>query len=147
MPTEYRPWLRSSDARTQALVDTSSPKCSITLPTVSCPGRPSSCASASSHVAARTAVTDRRAGSRVRRADEDELWTRVHTNLAARRLRLGFVADTIPTELRRTVEFLNEQMAEAEVLAVEVTSKVGLIGTPRGRPTPYSRQRLEVTGM
>src|SRR4051794_24361580 len=26
MPTEYRPWLRSSDARTQALVDASSPK-------------------------------------------------------------------------------------------------------------------------
>jgi len=54
----------------------------------------------------------------------DDLWARVHTNLAARRLRLVFVADTIPRELRRIVEFLNEQMGETEVLAVEVKQYV-----------------------
>ena len=59
----------------------------------------------------------------------DDLWARVHTNLAARRLRLVFVADTIPRELRRIVEFLNEQMGETEVLAVEVKQYVDDAGT------------------
>ena len=36
-----------------------------------------------------------------------------------------FVADEIPNELRRIVEFLNEQMDPAEVLAVEVKQFVG----------------------
>ena len=40
------------------------------------------------------------------------------TNLAARRLL--FVADRIPDELARVVEFLNEQMPRIEVLAVEI---------------------------
>ena len=44
----------------------------------------------------------------------------VETNLRAGRIRLIFVADKIPTELRTIVEFLNEQMSQAEVLAVEV---------------------------
>ncbi len=35
------------------------------------------------------------------------------------------MADTIPTELRRLVEFLNEQMINAEVLAVEVKQFLG----------------------
>jgi hypothetical protein len=60
--------------------------------------------------------------------DADELWGRVHTNLAARRLRLVFVADSIPPELRRIVEFLNEQMGETEVLAVEVKQYVDEAG-------------------
>ena len=42
------------------------------------------------------------------------------TNLAAKRLRLLFVADGIPDELARVVEFLNEQMPNIEVLAVEI---------------------------
>jgi hypothetical protein len=44
----------------------------------------------------------------------------VKTNLQAGRVRLIFVADQVPAELRRVVEFLNEQMDPAEVLAVEV---------------------------
>jgi hypothetical protein len=50
----------------------------------------------------------------------EEFWLRVKTNLQARRIRLLFVADMIPLELRRIVEFLNEQMDPAEVLAVEL---------------------------
>ena len=42
------------------------------------------------------------------------------TNLAAARLRLLFVADDIPDELARVVEFLNAQMPGIEVLAVEI---------------------------
>ena len=48
------------------------------------------------------------------------VWRQVDANLRAGRVRLVFVADRIPPELRRIVEFLNEQMRPAEVLAVEV---------------------------
>jgi hypothetical protein len=50
----------------------------------------------------------------------EDFWLRVKTNLKAKRIRLLFVADSIPLELRRVVEFLNEQMDPAEVLAVEL---------------------------
>ena len=40
-------------------------------------------------------------------------------------MRLVFVADEIPRELQRVVEFLNTQMAPAEVLAIEVKQYVG----------------------
>jgi hypothetical protein len=54
-----------------------------------------------------------------------EFWERVKTNLQAGRVRLVFVADEIPSELRRVVEFLNGQMDPAEVLAVEIRQYVG----------------------
>jgi hypothetical protein len=50
----------------------------------------------------------------------DAFWSRVAINLRAKKVRLVFVADTIPKELRRLVEFLNEEMTNVEVLAVEV---------------------------
>lgn len=50
----------------------------------------------------------------------NEFWERVRTNLQAKKIRLLFVADVIPIELRRIVEFLNEQMDPAEVLAIEL---------------------------
>ena len=52
--------------------------------------------------------------------DVDGFWEKVATNLDARRIRLLFVADKIPDELARVVEFLNEQMQNIKVLAVEV---------------------------
>jgi hypothetical protein len=52
--------------------------------------------------------------------DAAEFWQHVKTNLEAGRIRMVFVADTIPPALRRIVEFLNEQMRLAEVLAIEV---------------------------
>jgi hypothetical protein len=55
----------------------------------------------------------------------DDFWSQVKTNLQAGRVRLLFVADTIPPELRRIVEFLNAQMDPAEVLAVEIKRYVG----------------------
>jgi hypothetical protein len=58
-------------------------------------------------------------------ADPDEFWQRAKTNLQAGRVRLVFVADEIPPELRRIVEFLNVQMDPAEVLALEVRQFVG----------------------
>lgn len=49
----------------------------------------------------------------------------VKTNLQAGKIRMIFVADVIPAELKRIVEFLNEQMDPAEVLAVEVKQYIG----------------------
>ena len=78
----------------------------------------------------------------------EQFWTNVATNLAARRLRLLFVADHIPDPLARVVTFLNEQMSNVEVLAVEIKRFPGKSGetlvprvigrlsanTARGRP-------------
>lgn len=57
--------------------------------------------------------------------DAHEFWERARTNLQAGRIRLVFVADVIHKDLRRIVEFLNEQMDPAEVLAIEVRQFVG----------------------
>ena len=54
----------------------------------------------------------------------DEFWKRVETNLAAGRLRLMFVADSIPSELRAIVEFLNQHMPQVDVLALELKQYV-----------------------
>ena len=52
-------------------------------------------------------------------------WGRVQANLRAGRIRMLFVADRIPPELRRIVEFLNGQMQPAEVLAIELRQYEG----------------------
>ena len=57
--------------------------------------------------------------------DTSAFWQHVKTNLQAGRVRLIFIADEIPPELRRVVEFLNSQMDPAEVLAIEVKQFVG----------------------
>ena len=53
-------------------------------------------------------------------ANVEEFWQRVQSNLDRGQLRLIVLADSIPAELRRVVEFLNRQMNPAEFLAVEV---------------------------
>ncbi|MDB4634114.1 hypothetical protein OAG76_01785 [Rubripirellula sp.] len=59
------------------------------------------------------------------RTDESDFWLMVKTNLQAGKVRLLFIADEIPSELRRIIEFLNEQMDPAEVLGVEIKQFVG----------------------
>lgn len=49
----------------------------------------------------------------------DEFWSQVDANLRGGRIKLVFVADEIPRELARIVEFLNEQM-DADVRAIEL---------------------------
>lgn len=63
-------------------------------------------------------------GAVIEEADPETYWAQAGANLKAGRIRLVFVADSIPHELRRVVEFLNEQM-QAEVLAIEVKQYVG----------------------
>lgn len=52
--------------------------------------------------------------------DPEAFWQQVDANFSAGRIRMVFVADTIPRELARIVEFLNEQM-KADVRAVELS--------------------------
>ncbi len=52
--------------------------------------------------------------------DESTFWDLAKNNLREGKVRLLFVADVIPPELRRIVEFLQRQMNPAEVLAVEI---------------------------
>jgi len=80
--------------------------------------------------------------------DASTFWQQVKTNLQAGRVRLIFVADEIPPELRRVVEFLNSQMDPAEVLAIEVKQFVGenlktLVPRVLGQ-TETSRQKKNV---
>jgi hypothetical protein len=72
-------------------------------------------------------------------------WDKVEDNLRHGHVRLLFVADRLPPELRRIIEFLNEQMEKAEVLGVELTQYVGsklkaLVPTVVGQ-TEVTRQR------
>ncbi|MFG6117913.1 hypothetical protein [Thalassobacillus sp. B23F22_16] len=55
--------------------------------------------------------------------DQEEFWDLVETNLKMGEIRMVFLADEVPSELKRIVEFLNEQMSE--VLAVEIKQFVG----------------------
>lgn len=61
-------------------------------------------------------------------ANEEKFWQKVKTNLQANKIRLVFVADNIPAELRRVVEFLNEQIDPVEVLALEIKQYVAQEG-------------------
>ncbi|MEU7581968.1 hypothetical protein AB0B50_30770 [Streptomyces sp. NPDC041068] len=55
----------------------------------------------------------------------EDFWTTVEERLAAGQMRLLFVADRIPLELRAIVEFLNRQMRQTDVYAVELTQYRG----------------------
>ncbi len=57
--------------------------------------------------------------------DVDDYWQKVESNLRIGKVRMIFVADIIPPELQRIVEFLYEQMSPAEVLAVEIKQYAG----------------------
>ena len=52
-------------------------------------------------------------------ANPETFWQQVDANFSAGRIKLVFVADVIPRELARIVEFMNEQM-KADVRAVEL---------------------------
>ena len=83
-------------------------------------------------------------------AEVEDFWAKVAVNLAGGRIRMVFVADEIPPELRRVVDFLAAQLRNAEVFAVEVRNYQGmgeralvprLVSTPRSSPaTPSQRQ-------
>jgi hypothetical protein len=53
-------------------------------------------------------------------AEPETYWQSVAANLEAGRIRMIFVADEIPPELRKVVDFLARQLRSAEVFAIEV---------------------------
>jgi hypothetical protein len=57
--------------------------------------------------------------------EEDKFWDTVKTNLQAGKIRMLIVADIIPKELQRVIEFLNGQMSPAEILGVEIKQFLG----------------------
>lgn len=57
--------------------------------------------------------------------DTEAYWTAVERHLRNGEVRLLFVADSIPTELRRIIEFLNEHMPLVEVLGIEIRQYEG----------------------
>jgi len=89
--------------------------------------------------------------------NEEEYWEKVKTNLQIGKIRLLFVADEIPIELKRIVEFLNEQMNNVEVLAIEIKKYSGqeqttlipriyghsLKSSSRSKPTPSIEEHLD----
>jgi len=50
----------------------------------------------------------------------DQFWTQAAENLRTGKVRLVFVADAIPPELKRIIEFLNEQMPRVHVVGLEL---------------------------
>jgi len=55
----------------------------------------------------------------------ERFWDNVEQNLRSGRIRLVFVSDVIPPELRRVIEFLNERMSPTEVLGIEIRQYTG----------------------
>lgn len=60
--------------------------------------------------------------------EPEDFWRMADKNLRDHKIRLLFVADIIPTELQRIVEFLNDQMDQTEVLAIEIKQFVSDAG-------------------
>lgn len=79
----------------------------------------------------------------------EHFWLQVQRNLQAKNIRLLFVADVIPLELRRIVEFLNNQMSPTEVLAIELRQFVSgglrtIVPTVYGQSQIVSSKRASV---
>jgi hypothetical protein len=58
--------------------------------------------------------------------DADQFWEITKSNLKAGKIRMLIIADKIPRELQRVIEFLNEQMQSAEILGLEIKQFTGL---------------------
>ena len=57
--------------------------------------------------------------------DTEDIWGKVYKNLRANRLKLVFVADELPSELVRIIEFMNEVMPDIDVLGIVVKQYIG----------------------
>jgi hypothetical protein len=69
---------------------------------------------------ARGAASDEVLSQFLEARDPEMFWRQVESNLRSGRIRLVFVSDKIGKELQRIVEWLNEQLRSAEVIAIEV---------------------------
>ncbi|MEP9382470.1 hypothetical protein [Nocardioides sp. KR10-350] len=83
--------------------------------------------------------------------DAEEFWQEVEANLRQGRIRMIFAADSLPAELVRIIEFLNEQMNPAEVLGVELRQfragdHVAYVPSVVGRTTTAAQTKLSAQG-
>ena len=67
--------------------------------------------------------------------DPEEFWSDVERNLRSGHVRMVFVADRLPPELVRIIEFLNEQMSPARSSASRYSS------SPTAQPACWSLAR------
>lgn len=83
----------------------------------------------------------------------EAFWSTVEENLRSGRVRMVFVADAIPADLQRIIEFLNGQLRTAEVLGVEVKMYAGseikayvprVLGLSTPLPSPDRRDFAEL---
>jgi hypothetical protein len=77
--------------------------------------------------------------------DTDAFWAAVDEKISARRLRLVFAADAIPSELRQIIEFLNEELQNTEVLGVEIREHAAESGSLVTARTIGSTEAAQVT--
>jgi hypothetical protein len=56
---------------------------------------------------------------------KDKFWETVDSNLKSGKIRLLLIADVIPREMQRIIEFLNEQMSPCEILGMEIKQFLG----------------------
>lgn len=87
--------------------------------------------------------------------DIETYWQMVKDNLEAGRVRLLFVIDHPPKELRRLVEFLNEKMIDVEAITIEIKQYLSADGqravvpralgvsTRRSKDTKISRRHVD----
>jgi hypothetical protein len=84
----------------------------------------------------------------------EAFWQKVEDNLKEGQIRLVFVSDSIPRELRRIVEFLDNQMERTQVLAVEIKQFIGegarviaprVLGTPKATIEPTTGRKPPLT--
>jgi hypothetical protein len=87
------------------------------------------------------------------RADPDAFWARVEANLSRDRVGIVLVVDRLADELTRVVEFLDGQLREVEVRAVEVSlygsgQVCALVprSTRTGSTSPHRRPALAAEG-
>jgi hypothetical protein len=52
--------------------------------------------------------------------DVDEFWRKAHENLRQGRLRILIIVDSMRPEIRRVIEYLNAEMANAEIYGLEL---------------------------
>jgi hypothetical protein len=74
-------------------------------------------------------------------ADVEAFWGQVRTNLQAGKVRMLFVADRIPTELRRVVEFLNGQMQRPKFWRSRFVNMRGKVSRPWSQSSSGRRRR------
>ena len=75
--------------------------------------------------------------------DENKFWQNVKNNLEEGKIRMLFVADEIPMELKTIIEFLNIHLKKPEVLGIEIKQYVAKEGKVRTLVSRVIGQTIE----